>query len=67
MSRIEFDYRPLSVEKARETLTYAIERHRELAYDLERMVARVQINQRSLELVFEAVEAACNALEPKEN
>ena len=64
MSRARvFDFQPLTIEAARETLTYAIAKHEEVARDLARLAARVSINQRQLGMVFEAVEAACNVLE----
>lgn len=62
MSYTPFDFQPLTIEQARETLIYAIEKQQMLARKLARLTAEVQINQRSFGMVFDAVEAACNSL-----
>jgi len=58
-----FDFKPLTIEKAREMLIYAIERHRELERDAASLTAKIAVNQITMNIVFEAFEAAANAID----
>lgn len=57
-----FEYKPLTIERARAMLFYAIEKQNKLAQDLNKLAAQAKLNQDCFSMVFEAVEAASNSL-----